>query len=212
MRPLIEEFYSDVLDTTKYLTQYRSDLLETLTPRSVPCFVHVVCLALLALPAAAQFSSAIQGTITDASKAAVPDATVVLKNTATGITRETTTSTEGFFRFSSLGAGTYAISVQKAGFAPITRDSIAVAITEVFKSRFHALGRSSRRAGGSERASRAGRNRAGTRLRPHRPDAAQRTSHQRPERLQPDRATARHDRPRSFARSVQRRRLGFLLR
>ena len=96
----------------------------------------IVWLMLVAIPAAAQFSSAIQGTITDASQAAVPEASVTLKNNATGITRETTTSAEGFFRFSSLGAGTYALSVQKAGFSPSTRDNIAVGITEIARVDF----------------------------------------------------------------------------
>jgi len=43
-----------------------------------------LCLFLAAIPAAAQFSSAIQGTVTDASQAAVPDAVVTVTNAATG--------------------------------------------------------------------------------------------------------------------------------
>ena len=95
-----------------------------------------VCFVLVAIQAAAQFSSAIQGTVTDASNAAIPEATVSLKNTATGITRETTTSAEGFFRFSSLGAGLYTVSVQKTGFSPSTRENIQVAITEISRVDF----------------------------------------------------------------------------
>ena len=75
------------------------------------------CMVLLlaAIPAAAQFSSAIQGTVTDATNAAIPDAKITLKNLATGITRETTTSAEGFYRFSSLAAGTYLVTAEKPG-------------------------------------------------------------------------------------------------
>jgi hypothetical protein len=44
------------------------------------------------LPAAAQFSSALQGTISDTQQAFVPDAIVRVTNTTTGVTREVATS------------------------------------------------------------------------------------------------------------------------
>ena len=62
-------------------------------------------LLLTPLPAAAQFSSAIQGTITDTQQAFVPDAIVRVTNTTTGVTREVTTSADGVYRVPSLGAG-----------------------------------------------------------------------------------------------------------
>ena len=71
--------------------------------RLVRSVVLCLCLALVAIPAPAQFSSAIQGTVTDASHAAVPDAKVVVRNTATGIAREAVTSGDGLYRVSSLG-------------------------------------------------------------------------------------------------------------
>ena len=59
------------------------------------------------LPAAAQFSSALQGTITDTQQAFVPNATVRVINTTTGVTREAETSADGVYRVPSLGAGVY---------------------------------------------------------------------------------------------------------
>jgi hypothetical protein len=54
---------------------------------------RIVLLTILAASAAlAQFSSAIQGTVTDASHAAVADAKVTVRNQATGIVRTTVTS------------------------------------------------------------------------------------------------------------------------
>ena len=50
------------------------------------------------LPAAAQFSSALQGTITDTQQAFVPDAMVRVTNTTTGVSREVTTSSDGVYR------------------------------------------------------------------------------------------------------------------
>jgi len=88
-------------------------------------------LVLAAVPAIAQFSSAIQGTVTDSSHAAVVDAKVTVKNEATGIARSTTTSAEGLYRVSSLGPGTYSVTVQKPGFTTKEETSVPVAASEV---------------------------------------------------------------------------------
>src|SRR5215471_9668688 len=82
------------------------------------------------LPAFAQFSSAIQGTVTDQSKGAIPDAHVLVKNNATGVMREATTSPEGFYRVLSLGPGGYTITVNKNGFSN-AQTTIDLAINEV---------------------------------------------------------------------------------
>lgn len=84
-------------------------------------------------PAMAQFSSAIQGTITDASGSSVPDAKVTVKNNATGITREATTAPDGNYRVSSLGPGSYTVMVQKVGFTSKEQINVTVAINEVTK-------------------------------------------------------------------------------
>jgi hypothetical protein len=58
------------------------------------------------------------GFVTDSSKAAVPDAQVLLRNTATNVVTRTTTNTEGLYYITSILPGTYEITVQKAGFRP----------------------------------------------------------------------------------------------
>ncbi|HET7150219.1 MAG TPA: carboxypeptidase regulatory-like domain-containing protein, partial [Candidatus Acidoferrum sp.] len=62
-------------------------------------------------------SGTIQGTITDPSGAVVPDAQVVAKNKATDLTRTTTSSNSGDYRFELLPVGNYAITITKTGFA-----------------------------------------------------------------------------------------------
>jgi hypothetical protein len=90
----------------------------------------LLAVLLAALPCAAQFSSALQGTITDSSGAGVPDAKVTIKNTDTGIVREAMTSPEGLYRFASLGPGTYSLTVEKAGFAQAERSSVTLGVSQ----------------------------------------------------------------------------------
>ena len=121
---------------------------------------------LLAMPIAAQFSSAIQGTVTDATQATVPDATVTVTNTATGVVRSVTTSAEGFYRISNLGPGTYNVKVEKAGFSGLQREGVALAITDISRVDFTlSVGAVAEQVQVEARAP--GRNRAGPRLRPH---------------------------------------------
>lgn len=94
-----------------------------------------VGLLLLATPVAAQFSSVIQDTATDDSQATVPDATVTATNSATGVTRSVTTSSEGFYRISNLGAGTYNIKVEKSGFSVLQR-AVVLAIADISRVDF----------------------------------------------------------------------------
>src|ERR1039457_4122450 len=88
---------------------------------------RLVCFVFLwSMPALAQFSSAIEGTVTDSSNSAVPDALVTAKNKETGIVRDSKTSSGGFYRISSLGPGTYNVTVTKQGCVSGLIDKTAV--------------------------------------------------------------------------------------
>lgn len=68
------------------------------------------------LPLFAQFSSAVQGTVLDATAAAVPSAKVSLKSVRTGVASELETNSSGFYRFSALAPGDYEIKTEAKGF------------------------------------------------------------------------------------------------
>jgi Carboxypeptidase regulatory-like domain len=76
----------------------------------------VVALFILAGPARAQFNAALQGTVTDPSGAAVSGANVTLVEGATGVTKSTVTSADGFYRISELPPGRYTMTVTAKGF------------------------------------------------------------------------------------------------
>lgn len=81
-------------------------------------------------PAAGQFSSSIQGLVTDASGAVVPDAKVTVLNVATGVNRATSTSSAGLYRVLDLGPGEYRVSVSKEGFSTAETATIALGASE----------------------------------------------------------------------------------
>src|SRR5215470_6288931 len=87
----------------------------------------VLCFAVAIMSVATaigQTTGTITGTVADQSGAAVPGATVTLKNTDTGISRTTLTSENGKYEALSLPAGTYEISASLTGFRMVVRTGI----------------------------------------------------------------------------------------
>ena len=82
--------------------------------RAMSCALLLLCCA--AITANAQFRANIQGTVSDPAGAVVPGATVTLTNNETGKTQTTTSSDEGFYRFSGLAPGKYTITGEGSGF------------------------------------------------------------------------------------------------
>lgn len=77
------------------------------------------CLALitiLSVVAHAQFRAGIQGVVTDTAGGTVSGATVTLTSKETNQSQTTTTSDEGFYRFSGLAPGLYTVNVELQGF------------------------------------------------------------------------------------------------
>jgi Carboxypeptidase regulatory-like domain/TonB dependent receptor-like, beta-barrel len=84
----------------------------------------------------AQFSSAIQGTVTDSQQSVISDAIVRVTHTTTGVTRAVATSADGVYRALSLGPGTYRIEVEKDGFVKAQRNTVTVGISETVRVDF----------------------------------------------------------------------------
>src|SRR5271168_2089437 len=64
----------------------------------------------------------IYGTVTDATGAIVPDATVSIENPVSGYTRNTTSDSEGRYQFTNLPLNPYHLVVNVKGFAPRSQD------------------------------------------------------------------------------------------
>jgi hypothetical protein len=93
-------------------------------------FLFLLLLLLAPQSAKAQFSSALQGIVTDSQGGVLPGATVTVTNTTTVLVRDVVTSADGGYRVFSLGAGTYRVEVELAGFRKTERDAVNVGISE----------------------------------------------------------------------------------
>jgi hypothetical protein len=67
-------------------------------------------------------SGTIYGTVTDATGAIVPDATVSIENPVSGYSRTTKSDSAGHYQFTNLPLNPYHLVVSVAGFAPFTQD------------------------------------------------------------------------------------------
>jgi hypothetical protein len=79
----------------------------------------------------AQFSSAIEGTVTDSSGAVVADVTIQVTNEATGLEFTTKTSTTGYYRVPTLPAGKYRVEASKEGFNTSVQTGIVLDVARV---------------------------------------------------------------------------------
>lgn len=92
-------------------------------------------LALLLTPCSsslwAQFTSGLEGTVFDPSRAVIPGASVTLKEVSTGIEHNTTTSSAGIYRITALPAGKFTLTVRAAGFETVNLSDISIQVAEV---------------------------------------------------------------------------------
>lgn len=77
----------------------------------------------------AQVSGAtLSGTVTDSSGAAIPEAQVSIKNTATGVVRDVPTTSAGFYTAPNLLPGTYNVTFSLTGFATVVVSNLVLEV------------------------------------------------------------------------------------
>lgn len=97
---------------------------------SKKCFLNILactlCFSVFPAILLAQFGASLQGTVTDTTGAAVPNAKVTLINQETEKKQTTTASGEGFYRFSGLAPGSYTLLAGATGFQQQRMENIGV--------------------------------------------------------------------------------------
>ncbi|GGG98337.1 TonB-dependent receptor [Silvibacterium dinghuense] len=71
-------------------------------------------------------TSSISGTVTDASGAVIPNATVSVQNTASGQKFNATTDTRGGYTVTNIQPGTYTVAASAKGFQGVTQNNVIV--------------------------------------------------------------------------------------
>jgi hypothetical protein len=104
--------------------------------KSIACFLCLLFATVVAHAQGVGSSGEIAGTVTDASGATLPRATVNVVETQTGLKRTAMTNGTGQFRVVGLSPATYDISAQMAGFATEIRRDIPVAVGQTVISDF----------------------------------------------------------------------------
>lgn len=72
----------------------------------------------------------ISGVVTDATGAALPGATVIVRNLETGAERKLASDDSGHYSAPSISVGTYQVTASKPGFAPATKTGISLVVAQ----------------------------------------------------------------------------------
>src|SRR5262245_66466288 len=96
--------------------------------RLVASLLLLVCLGVVSSGAQVVTSStgAINGTVTDNTKAVLPGVTVTLQSPQMMGTRETLTDEQGRYQFAAIPIGEYKVTFSLAGFTTFVRENIRI--------------------------------------------------------------------------------------
>src|SRR5260221_483066 len=99
-------------------------------PQGVPftLFVFVLYMFCASLMFAQVSGATLTGTVTDASGATIPQAQVVITNVSTGVTRNVTTDSAGFYTAPNLLPGTYEVRITATGFSTAVQKGISLTV------------------------------------------------------------------------------------
>lgn len=101
------------------------------------CFLITVIILVFGCPPFLLGQSAqITGLVRDPTGASVPQASVMVKNLATGIVRRTLTNRDGNFTIPELNPGSYSVSAAKTGFSTVVRSPIKLDIAQIARVDF----------------------------------------------------------------------------
>src|ERR1700687_298240 len=97
--------------------------------RGLLVYLLLALTGLVSTPVYAQVAGAtLSGTVTDASSAAVPNAKFSIKNSATGVVRDVTTDSAGFYSAPNLLPGLYDITAAASGFSSSVQTGLTLTV------------------------------------------------------------------------------------
>ena len=96
--------------------------------RAIPALLFI--LAAFATASAQEFRGSVTGKVTDPNGAAIPGATVTIKNIETNVENTATTSDEGTYNFPLLQPGKYTLTVTQQGFNTAVREGVEIRVAD----------------------------------------------------------------------------------
>jgi hypothetical protein len=93
---------------------------------SISVFILGIILSISVFAQSQALNGQIEGTVSDANGASVPNASVTAKNIETGTERKTVSAENGTYRIPLLPLGTYQIIVEAANFKKYVREGITL--------------------------------------------------------------------------------------
>ncbi|MDQ3750822.1 MAG: carboxypeptidase-like regulatory domain-containing protein, partial [Acidobacteriota bacterium] len=105
--------------------------MNYLKRKSIVLLATLFCLALFAGSTfAQQITATVSGTITDPAGAVVPGAAVTAASIETGLAKTATTNDNGQYTIAFLQPGSYNITIEKTGFASVSRENIKLEVAQ----------------------------------------------------------------------------------
>ena len=106
--------------------------------KKIALFLPLLMLAglLVSTPVRAQSTATLQGTVTDAKGAVIPNATVTVKNKSTSFERTAQTDSDGNYQVAALPVGNYTIEVKVQGFKTQVADQVTVEVAKTVTQNF----------------------------------------------------------------------------
>jgi hypothetical protein len=97
------------------------------------CFAFIAMLLVIAPGAWGQDNATINGTVTDATGALIPNASISLTNPSTGQIRQAVSNSAGAYRFPNVGVGNYTLAASAGGFQKYTKTNIVVNVAQTLE-------------------------------------------------------------------------------
>src|SRR5262249_36511340 len=100
---------------------------------SLSAAVLILAFACSPVAFAQAVSATLIGTVTDSSGATVPNATVTVTETQTGVSRKTNTTSDGVYTVPYLAPGVYRVELENPGFKKFSRDNVGLAVSSTVR-------------------------------------------------------------------------------
>jgi hypothetical protein len=98
-----------------------------------PYSIVLMLLVIVTNPAYADVTGSLTGAVRDQAQAVLVGAKVTIVNSQTNLSQSTISSADGSYRFLSLAAGTYKLTVTSTGFRPYSTNEITVQVNDQLK-------------------------------------------------------------------------------